>query len=79
MATESSTRFFQSNSKRNSLLFVEDIALDIFDINYIEFDDKARQITVGFKNRSEHLFEFDLATSYRRTKFTILGFIDKNK
>lgn len=81
MDRESKDKFFRSNVKpsRSQLLFVEDIALDVYDINYIQFDDKDWDITVGFKNKSEHVFGFQTGPTYRRVKHTIMGYIDKIK
>lgn len=81
MGDEQSNRFFRSNIKaeRLPLLYVADMALDIYDVNYIEFDDKNIQIKVGFKNGNEHAFSFSLGATYRRTKHAIMSFIDKNK
>ncbi len=81
MGNEQSNRFFRSNNatNRTPLLYVEDMALDIYDINYIEFDDKNIKIKVGFKNGNEHVFSFATGATYRRTKHGIMGFIDKNK
>ena len=79
MDTESTNRFFNAKPSRNTLLFVGDFALDVYDINYIQFDDKGWEITVGFKNQSEHVFALQTGPTYRRVKHTIMGYIDKIK